>query len=117
MCRAHKPLTKQEFTQQVRPDNTSGFPGVYLKRIVVRRGDWSGEYAFWQAQTPAGVKPSRSRSFSVDRWGFDEAFALAVKARAAFVADAEGCVGLTQVPVRLRPKRQAAGGSQQVTCR
>jgi hypothetical protein len=52
------PETKQAFSQRVRPDNTSGCPGVYLKRQVVTRGDWRGEYAFWQAQTPQGVKPS-----------------------------------------------------------
>ena len=78
-------------------------PGVYLMRQIIRRGDWSGEYTHRQAQTPQGVKPFRSRSFSVERYGFDEAFALAVKARAEFLADAGGYVGLTQVPERLRP--------------
>jgi hypothetical protein len=73
------PETKQEFCQRARPDNTSGCPGAYLKRQVVRRRDWSGEYAFWQAQTPQGVRPFRSRSFSVDRFGFDDAYELAVR--------------------------------------
>ena len=41
-----------------------------LKRQIVKRGDWRGKYAFWQAHTPQGVKPRRSRSFSVDRYGF-----------------------------------------------
>jgi hypothetical protein len=50
MTQSLLPETKQEFSQRIRPDNTSGCPGVYLKRQVVRRGDWSGEYAFWQAQ-------------------------------------------------------------------
>ncbi len=70
MTKALPPKTKQEFYQHVRPDNTSGCPGVYLKRQIVRRGKWSGEYAHWQAQTPQGVKPFRTRSFSVDRYGF-----------------------------------------------
>ncbi len=103
MCRTLPPETKQEFSQRVRPDNTSGCPGVYLKRQVVRRGDWRGEYVHWQAQSPQGVKPFRSRSFSVDRYGFDAAFALAVKARAEFVAEVEGYVGVTPIPERFRP--------------
>ena len=105
MTQSLLPETKQEFSQRMRPDNTSGYPGVYLKRQVVRRGDWSGEYAFWQAQTPQGVKPFRSRSFSVDRYGFDGAYELAVQARAEFVAEVEGYVGLTPIPERFRPAK------------
>jgi hypothetical protein len=76
---------------------------VYFKRQVVRRGDWSGEYVCWQAQTPQGVKPFRSRSFSVDRYGFDGAYELAVQARAEFVAAVEGFIGVTPIPERFRP--------------
>jgi len=97
------PETKQAFSQRIRPDNTSGCPGVYLKRQIVKRGDWRGEYAFWQAQTPKGVKPFRSRSFSVDRYGFDGAYALAVQARARFVAETDGFFGVTPIPERFRP--------------
>ena len=95
--------TKRAFSQRVKPNNTSGAPGVYLKRQVVRRGNRTGEYAFWQAQTPQGVKPFRSRSFSVDRYGYDEAFALAVQARAEFVAEVEGYVGVAPIPAKFRP--------------
>lgn len=98
-----KPETKQEFAVRVRPDNTSGCPGVYLKRQIIRRGDWSGEYLHWQAQAPQGLKPFRSRSFSVARYGFDQAYALAVVARAEFVAQVEGYVGITPIPERFRP--------------
>ncbi len=103
MTRTLTPETKQEFSQRVRPDNTSGCSGVYLKRQVLRRGAWSGEYAHWQALTPQGVKPMRSRSFSVDRYGFDGAYELAVQARAEFVAEVEGYVGVTPIPERFRP--------------
>lgn len=97
------PETKQEFSLRLRPDNTSGCAGVYLKRQVIRRGDWSGEYLHWQAQAPQGLKPLRSRSFSVGRYGFEEAYALAVAARAEFVAEVEGYVGVTPIPERFRP--------------
>lgn len=49
------------------------------------------------------MKPFRSRSFSVGRYGFDEAFNLAVKARAEFVAVVEGYIGVTPIPQRFRP--------------
>ena len=50
------------------PTNTSGQPGVYLRRQIVRRNGNEYEYLHWQAQSPAGAKPWRSRSFSVDRF-------------------------------------------------
>jgi len=103
MTRKLQPETKRQFSLRMRSDNTSGCPGVYLKRLVMHRGDRTYKYMLWQAQTPQGVKPSRSRSFSVDRYGFDGAYALAVKARAEFVAEVEGFVGLAAVPERFRP--------------
>ena len=103
MTRALALETKQEYSQRVQPNNTSGCPGVYLKRQLVRRGDWTGEYAFWQAQTPQGIKPFRSRSFSIDRYGFDVAYELAVKARTEFVAEVEGYIGVKFIPARFRP--------------
>lgn len=103
MTQSLLPETKQEFSQRIRPDNTSGCPGVYIKRQIVRRGKWGGEYTYWQAQTPQGVKPFRSRSYSVDRYGFDGAYELAVQARAAFVAEVEAYVGVTLIPERFRP--------------
>ncbi len=105
MTRKLLPETKQEFSLRVRPDNTSGCPGVYLKRQIVRSGKWSGEYAHWQAQTPQGVKPFRSRTFSVDRYGFDVAYELAVQARTEFVAEVEGYFGVMPIPERFRPTR------------
>lgn len=97
------PETKQEFSQRLRPDNTSGCAGVYLKRQGVRRGDWSDEYLHWQAQAPQGLTPFRSRSFSTGRDGFDGAYLLAVAAHAGFVAEVEGYVGATPIPERFRP--------------
>jgi len=82
---------------------SQGARSASIKRQIVRRGDWSGEYTHWQAQTPQGVKPFRSRSFSVDRYGFDGAYALAVQARAEFVAQVEGYVGVTLIPERFWP--------------
>ena len=33
------------------PTTPAVCPGVYLKRQIIRRGDWRGEYTHWQAQT------------------------------------------------------------------
>jgi hypothetical protein len=108
--------TKQEFSQRIRPDNTSGCPGVYLKRQIIRRGDWSGEYVFWQAQTPQGVKPFRSRSFSVDRYDFDGAYELAAQARTEFVSEVEGCAGVTLIPSQLLPGDWGHWATQSPEC-
>ena len=91
------PLTKQEFSKKLRPDNTTGCAGVYLKQAVKRIGERTYEYTYWQAQTPEGLKPFRSRSFSVAQHGYDGAYELAVQARDEFVAEVEGYVGVSRV--------------------
>jgi hypothetical protein len=106
MVQVLMPETKQAFSQRVKANNTSGCPGVYLKRQTVRRGDRTGEYTFWQAQTPEGVKPFRSRSFSVNRYGFDGAYELAVQARAEFVTQGRGFIGVAPIPERFRPHKR-----------
>lgn len=97
------PETKQKFSERLRPHNTSGRPGVYLKRQFVHRKGTQYEYLHWQAQSPAGAKPWRSRSFSIDRYGYDAAYELAVAARAELVAQVEGYVGISPIPKRFRP--------------
>lgn len=114
MVRVLLPETKVAFSQRIKSNNTSGCPGVYLKRQVIRRGDWRGEYTFWQAQTPEGVKPFRSRSFSVDRYGHDEAFARAVQARSEFVLEVEGFIGVAPIPERFRPRTQPRCGTPSI---
>ena len=97
--------SKQAFSQRLRPDNSSGCAGVYLRTQRIKRGNWVGEYAFWQAVTPDGIKPRRTRSFAVERYGYDGAYGLAVQARAEFVKELDGYVGVAPIPERFRPKR------------
>jgi hypothetical protein len=52
------------------------------------------------------VTPFRSRSFSVDRYGFDGAYELAAQSRAEVIAEVEGYVGMTVIPKRFRPARE-----------
>ena len=103
MARALMPETKQEYAVRLLPHNTSGCPGVCLRRTTTQHGGTTYEYVYWQAQTPDGVKPFRSRSFSIARYGSARAFALAVEARAEFVALALGYVGLTPIPKAFHP--------------
>lgn len=98
-----RPLTKAEYSQLLRSNNSSGYPGVYLR--CQRKRNAAGEeveYLFWQAQTPEGVKPFRSKSFSVSRFGFDAAFERAIEARKDFVAGLQGYY-LYAAPEHLRP--------------
>lgn len=101
-----KPTTLAEYSMLRRSNNTSGHPGVYLMRTV--RLDVDGKervWLAWEARSPLGSKPSRKRSFSVLRYGYDEAYALAIKARDAFVSELEGYL-LRQVPDHLRAIRE-----------
>lgn len=56
-------------------DNTSGCPCVYLKCQVGRRGDWSGEYFFWQAyvlgqaQSPSTLIRANGRFSNIPQTG------------------------------------------------
>ena len=104
IARELEPETKQAFSQRLLPTNTSGEPGVYLRRQVIHRNGKEYEYLHWQAQSPAGAKPWRSRSFSIDRYGFDTAYELAVQARAELIATVEGYVGIAPIPKRFRPR-------------
>jgi hypothetical protein len=103
IIRDHAPETKRAFSERHFPHNTSGAPGVYLRRHVAHRKGTQYEYAYWQAQSPAGARPSRSRSFSIDRYGYDEAYLLAVEARQELLALAQGYVGIAPIPKRFRP--------------
>lgn len=103
MAQELEPETKQAFSQRLRPTNTSGHPGVYLRRQVIRRDGNEYEYLHWQARSPAGAKPWRSRSFLVDRYGYDAAYELALEARVELVTSVEGYVGVAPIPKRFWP--------------
>jgi hypothetical protein len=90
--------TRTEFGRMITVKNSSGCPGVYRRKSVVR----GREYWFWQAQTPSGIGPIRTRSFSVDRYGEDQAYAMAVHAREEFLQSVAGHLRLSMVPVQFR---------------
>lgn len=97
-------ITKAEYVQSIRRNNTSGCPGVYLK--IQRKRGAAGqirEFVFWTACTPDGITPRQSKSFSVARFGFDVAYERAVQVRLTFVQQLKG-FHLPTVPKRLHPQ-------------
>jgi len=92
------PKTRVEYGRMITVKNTSGCPGVYRRKTVVR----DREYWVWQAQSPSGAGPLRTRSFSVDRYGEDGAYELAVQAREEFLANVTGYLPLRLVPPRFQ---------------
>jgi AP2 domain len=69
-------LTMREFHAQRRSNNTSGVPGVHFLTTAAQ------PQGLWQAKIKLPDGRKVHKSFSVRRFGYDEAFALAIKARA-----------------------------------
>lgn len=83
----HPKLTKKQRAGALSKRNTSGKAGVFRKFHLIQRVDGSEHVVFyWQARTPNGVKPCRTRTFSVEKHGEQEAYRMAVEARLAFEA-------------------------------
>lgn len=77
--------TKEDLAALLRKHNTSGTSGVYRK--IMRRRAKNGSvsvHILWQAHTPLAVVPFRSRSFSVAKFGEEEALRRAIRARKEF---------------------------------
>jgi hypothetical protein len=69
------PMTKREFHEQKRSNNTSGVPGVHFLRSKAQpRGSWQARVAFLDGR-------KTHRTFSIAKYGRRDAFALAVAAR------------------------------------
>ena len=93
--------SKAAFVARVKANNTSGVAGVSRKHEV-RAGenlDW------WVAYSPKMTgMPGRSKAYSIEEFGEEQAFALAVKAREQFVAEL-GEVEFLQHPAARLMKR------------
>jgi hypothetical protein len=75
VCGCLQPLTRREFHEQQRSNNRSGVPGVHFLKTVRQPG------GVWQAilKLPNGKRTSKT--FSVHKFGSNEAFSRAVGAR------------------------------------
>ena len=76
-------LTLLEFHKQRRSNNLSGVPGVYFHKTLVQ------PLGFWQANIRFQGGKRIARTFSVRKFGRQEAFRLAVSARSELLAKVE----------------------------
>ena len=74
MLKQHPPLQMREFRSRVRKHNTSGYPGVTLQTSA-------GKPQAFMARTQVRVGYSLARSFTIARYGWDNALCLALEAR------------------------------------
>lgn len=80
-------LTVHELSRKPSRRNQSGMVGVRRHEQTDIRGDWGYTYTFWVAQWTDETGKRRTRSFSIQRHGEEEAYRLAVKARKKGMAD------------------------------
>lgn len=92
-------LTMVEFHERQRSNNASGAPGVHFHKTARQ------PLGFWQAKIRFHDGKSRAKAFSVRLHGFEEAFRLAVAARAEQLAQVVSRVFLHH-PVAKRLSRQ-----------
>ena len=77
----HPPLTRRDYCSILRRNNRSGLAGVSYHAEVIETGHGPVERRFWIARLP--LEPWRTKlvKFSVAKYGAEEAFRRAVKAR------------------------------------
>ncbi|WP_189459173.1 hypothetical protein [Jeongeupia chitinilytica] len=80
----HPPYSKLDHARKHRINNSSGRTGVYLQAMKRVRNGRLVTHPIWQARTPEGISPMRTRNFSVRKYGNELAFRLAVAAREGF---------------------------------
>ena len=77
----HQPYSRKEVAQLKSIRNTSGTVGIRLSEEVDRRGPNELVYLYWVAQWSPKSGVRKTRRFSVTKYGEEEAFRLAQKAR------------------------------------
>ena len=76
-----RPYTVLELAKRAE-DRSGGIPGVRLRENVVEKNGWLYTYKTWEASwTPVGGGKRIKRQFSVKKYGDEQAYKLAVKAR------------------------------------
>lgn len=84
---AHPVKSKLDMARQMRPNNTSGTPGVYRRKAVRKKRGKTYVSYYWQAIAPG--RANDTRSFSIKVYGEDGAYRKAVDARKEFEAELE----------------------------
>ncbi|QDT12162.1 AP2 domain protein [Planctomycetes bacterium K23_9] len=81
--------SSKQLAKKERADNTSGYPGVRKATEADPRWPSNPCYNYWIAQWSPSKGVRRTRRFSVEKYGEEEAFRLAVQARKRGVASME----------------------------
>jgi hypothetical protein len=102
-------ITKADLATILRRHNTSGYPGVYLMATTRKTDVGQRKCWMWQARTPEDVKPQRTKSFAIARYGNEQAFAMAVAARQEFVRELGDRQLMRVIPKDLRPRPESLG--------
>ncbi|HMO13729.1 MAG TPA: AP2/ERF family transcription factor [Pirellulaceae bacterium] len=89
LLKVTRSFTVKELAQYPSIRNNSGVVGVRSATQVEYRGGYEFTYHFWVAQWTDADGRRRTRSFSCDKYGEDEAFRLAVQARDRGVAGSQ----------------------------
>ncbi len=76
----------KQLANRERSDNTSGYPGVRMAEESDLRWPSKPTYRYWIAQWSPSKGVRRTKRFSVEKYGEEEAFRLAVQARKRGVA-------------------------------
>ncbi len=84
-----KPYTVSELAKKPSVRNTSGTVGVRISFRKDVRGDYEYTYYFWVAQWTDGKGKRKTKSFAIDKYGYDKAYQLALKARRKGIKDKE----------------------------
>jgi len=82
-------FSSKQLARKERADNTSGYPGVRAAEETDPRWPSSPTYRYWIAQWSPTKGVRRTKRFSVEKYGEEEAFRLAVQARKRGVASME----------------------------
>jgi AP2 domain len=86
----HPPLSRREYCSILRRNNRSGLAGVSFHTEVIDTERGPIERRFWIARLPLEPWRTKLAKFSVAKYGPEEAFRRAVKARKAALARLAG---------------------------
>lgn len=76
-----KGFTNKQKAKRERSNNTSGVVGVRYVEETDKRWDSKPVYGYWVAQWSPAKGVRKTKRFSVEKYGNEEAYRLAVKAR------------------------------------
>ncbi|QEG43061.1 AP2/ERF family transcription factor [Roseimaritima ulvae] len=80
-------ISRKKRAQTLRANNTSGVPGVRLVKETDPRWKSRPTYHCWVAQWSPSKGVRKTKRFSVEKYGNEEAYRLAVRARKRGVAE------------------------------